>query len=407
MFDPAEITEIVIRRKGASTERLVRSADAAEWELVLLGADGSGETRWPVMTTQVRALLRVLSDLPGETAGPASTGETAAVTLKRARAGDVAFEVGDAAISGRVVMKTFDETLSAFWVDAQVAAALRREGVLLWRDRTLLRGIGPETSRVSLRGPGGALTAQRVLGKWGLTEPVAAAASQDAIERLVASLAALRAEEFVDTPPSGAMSSPSATATVTLSSRGADGAGVESTRTLEIGGASDLGGSRLYARVVEVGASGSREHFATLDAAALKNLTTDPVPYIDPRGATFPAADVGGVVLGGLTYKRTPRGWDGDVGPAPAEEAGVLSALVQVVTEHPASVALAAPAGVSEWRDLELRSLGGEPLARMQVGVGATGNEAHAVVRDGAVWRIYAAPGDVDAVRAALGLAER
>ena len=420
-FDPSEITAIIIPREGTRgdrIERLTRSADGSEWNLEIEGGGPGAGTEWTVAVPQVRGLLRLLSTLPVDPADGLPDLDPKAVHVVLARGGgDVAFAVSTSRVSGKSLLWRFDDIDSdwkaagTYWVDAQLASALTQESVLAWRDRTLLRGIGPETSKVSLRGPGGTVAAQRVLGKWGLTEPVAAAASQDAIERLVASLAALRAEEFVDAPPDGALSNPGATATVTLTSRGADGGAIASTRTLEIGSAADLAGSRLYARVIEAGASGERQYVATLDAAALSKLTTDPVSYIDPRGATFPAADVGGVVLVGRTYTRTPRGWSGDGGAEPlsAEDASVLSAFLQVITEHAAgSILLESPPGVTEWRDLELRSLGGEPLAMMRVGIdGGDGQQPRAVVRDGGVWRVYAAPDDLAAARAALGLAER
>lgn len=414
-FEPSGVTEIVIRRAVGPVQRLVRSADAGEWSLVV-SEDGGGESAWPVMAPQVRGLLRILSDLHAEPAARSDADGRAptVVTLRRGSGGDLEFAVSQTRLSGRVVLETLRGGRSAgtYWVPADVALALAPEGVMMWRDRAVLRGLGPETSRVELTGPSGSVSLARVRGRWGLTAPVVAAASQESVERLVATLAGLRAADLRSRMPT--LEPESARATVVSTSRDAEGRLTETERVLVVGPAADMAGKRLYFAVLDgAGPAGSHGVCGTIEAEGLGALTTDPTAYVDRRGAAFPAADVGGVVIGGRGFTRTTRGWTTGPEHAPLlpADADALTSLLKVAAEHSAdAVVLAAPAGVAAWRDMELRSLGGDPLARVQIGIEGTasgGGQARVVIRDGDVWRVYAAPGDVEAAGAVLAALDR
>lgn len=400
-FDPAGVRALAITHPDGRVERIRR--DGEGWVL-----EAGEREPWVLTAPQVRGLLRILSNLPGDS--PATEGEVGPspvrVGVELEDGGSRELIIGTAALSGRVAAKAgTGREARVCWIRADLPEALTRPGPLGWRDPTLLRGVGPEVSRVVLRGPSGSVTLGRAQGRWSVREPIAAPADEGAVGRLLTTLSRVRIADFLDggAPADTGLQSPSATATLESIERDARGAAVVHTQTLRVGRSADIAGTKIYVEVER----GTGRRVVAAAAESLATITTDPATYVSRQAAPGPASDVGLVTVGtARTFTRTLDGWsttgaDGSTAPAPAPDAEGVTLVLRLLCEAPADQAmLNAPAQAETRWTVELASLGGTPIASVSIGV-APGEQGRGgvVLRTGEVWRIYASPAAFEAVR--------
>lgn len=413
-FSPAAVTELRIQREGGPEVRVVRAADPGEWTLVG-GTDGAG---WPVMSTPVRAGLRLLSTLELESSGDGapSLGEgTASITILLDDGARRTVRFGTRQLGGRVPAEISAPTGTASgWAPADLAAAFVTSGPQHWRDPAALPLAGPETSRIRLVSGDRSIALARVQGRWSLREPLAAPADPEAVGKLVAALAAARITDFLDDPAAAraavGLDQPTASALLEADRRTIDGERVASRtvrQELHIGAPADLAGKTLFARVARASeGAGSDETLSRpviVETGALASLSTDPTTYIARTALQMPAGDVAEVHVTLLpdaapkVFRRDLDRWtvlDQQAGASPitAEQAAGLDRFLALLTDSKATgVRLTAPEDAEPVASAELRDLAGNPIATLRIGARPTTDSAAVTVDDGAVWRTYPA----------------
>jgi hypothetical protein len=399
-FEPSRVTRIEVTRPGSPAETL-RRVGPDGWVLdVTAPAAGS----FPVQTARVRNMLRILSTLTGSAAPAAAAADAGGARITLDDGTETGLRFLGAPIAGRVrVSKIPGGGGIEYLIAADIYDALIATGPRAWRDDAAIPGLGAQTARVSTRSGDNRLSLARVQGRWAVTEPVAAPADEEAILRLVTALASVRIADFLDEQPDPSttgLASPSAIIRAENDSRELqNGEPVSRTtaHTLALGGAADIGGGRVFA-AMSTGDAPPR--VVAIDAASLGDIPTRPEDYISKRALIQPAADIGGLEIdAGGTARSLQRGIDGwtepgaDGSPVPVlkADADAVSALLDLLTETRAQEVLRVdPASYSTLAEIEVRSLGGDPLDIVEIATvpGETG-QACAAVRTGRVWRIY------------------
>jgi hypothetical protein len=416
-LNPAQTIELSITRPSGRIERIARIDDAGNWVLTIEGP-GSGVGRtWPVTAPQVRGMLRILSTLTADQAtGEAPGADAVKIGVTQDDGAIRAITLGMKPLSGRVVARVEGPgtTGGTYLVRADLAEAVAEAGILAWRDAALLRGLGPDVSRIELRGAGGSLTLARTQGRWGLLAPVRALAEEEAIGRLVGRLAAAKAVDFLDrgVPDQTGLDAPASVARIETTTRDPSGRAIVRTQELRVGRAADMAGSRVFVAALEMMNDQPRGDplIAVAGAEPLAAITTDPSAYIARVATPFGPDDVGAVLArphtgGSRTFTRTLDGWispaaDGATTPLPKPSAGALDALLKLLCATPAdSILLAAPEGLPAV-SVELRSLGGAALASMELLRPVDSQPPTVTVRADGVWRVYSRPAAAEAVQA-------
>ncbi len=395
-LDPARVVALSV-----GSESVTRRAGSDEWTL------GTGPAAWPVASSRINAMLRVLADMraTGEADAKASVGDGATLvkieeddgritTLHLAAstlAGNGLVSVESA--GGTAAAAEGNATTQLAMVDDNVHRALREPGPRGWRATGVLAGFDANPPRIRLVSSAGVLGLRRVEGRWGVSEPMQAPADPAKVAGLMKSLGELAISDFLDTaPPNNATTGMNpASASITLESDAGGGAGAKR-RTIDLGGPADASGKRLYARI-----DGTRT--VVLDASALAGVSMAPGAYIAGTASTLTGPDVGTIVMGGAgkgaVSRRLVRETDGWTEVLPSGRGSLLpeadrtsvNDTLKFLSERPASeIGVAAPKAYNVVGTLELGGLDGRPLETFEVGAS---EGPMLTLKSGGVFRSY------------------
>ncbi len=436
-FRPSEAAHLRVERRGG-VEVARRTGD--EWTIARHAPGEDATTAWPASLTPVRAALRILSSLEplaDAESGAKPDADSALVEIGLDDETRRVFRLGSRPLAGRVLLEVVQPGADrrelegrVFWVEADIARVLIDTGLLAWRERAAFPGIGPDTARVTMTGDSGRLALARVAGRWALREPVAAPADEQKVRALLGALAAIQVKDFGDRgfPESAGASPPLGEIIIEADQREPEGESFRTrtvTRRIEFARIAGLAGDQILVRVspttrtrradgtVEERASGT--HTFTVSAPDTSPMIGASEAYLAPRAAVTPAPDVGQVVIRrgeqSRTFGRTIDGWaerrpDGTSVPLSPIDVSGVQALLTLLCEKPAEHAsLAASTESPTLWEIELRSLGGEPLDSMTMTLPPDGGVAGGVVvHTQPVWRTYASTDSAAALTWLSGL---
>lgn len=400
-FDPARAVELRVTRADGTYEAARRGRVPGDWDIILGGA--GTEQVWPANPGRVRAALRILSTLEAQQDADGGLEPGAPeFAIKMEGGATRAMRVSAKPLGGRVLVQV-QGTRSA-WVTQDIGDMLVGTGIKEWRERSAFPGLGPETSRITLKGEKGAVALARVQGKWGVREPVQEAAEADAIVKLITVLQNVEVTDFLDAgqPERTGLDTPVATITVEADQRDADGTLHTSSRTLAIGQQADIAGKAVFASM----RWGTEARTVTVAAERLASMTTDAAAYVSRRSINAPESEIGKVEVLTLgtparvlhVYERTLDGWkEATAGALTPEDAGKMHAALALLTQLPADAVVvgtppqswgsAGPDGhfVAQ-STVRFSSLGGTPLAELDM---CQSHDDPPVIGRGQVWRRY------------------
>lgn len=415
-LDPAAVTALSVEHDGTAA-RVERGRLPGEWIV------HTGEAAWPIAPERMRAALRVLTELRGAPVDDAMPEGAGTLTLERESprgtgggvpegADPLALRIAPPGLGGRRLVEVAGQV---YQVDDWLHEAFIESGPADWRAKSAMPGVSVDASRVTITSGGRRIAMNRAGGRWALTAPVGARASGPAVEALLGLLAKAGVTRFYDEAPADdvtGLREPLASVRVERDIQIPDGATVRRERevvTLEIGGPTDTTMTTLFARVtIETSLEGAARGQAVVgvSAAELNRINPQPEAYIAPQSAPAPASEIGALALaasdGGaarVTIERTAGGWqvvggEADGAALSAPDAAAMDEALDTLCAAPAgALVIERPAGYAPALSVELRSLGGSPLAILEIGTmpapERSGAERFLVVRDGETFRIY------------------
>lgn len=443
--DQTRLESIRILHADGSAELLERAASGgAEWVMQvapagLVAADAAKRPAWPVPTSRVQALVRQLNDVQVRaTAGSdASLGaRPTTVTINTEGSPPIVVKLADQSVAGKALVEVTEpasgaptgsggpvgekeRTVRAI-VDDTIHLLFRNNAAREWRDRTALFGAGLDASRIRLENSKGTkLSLGKVMGEWSVREPWSAPADPAAVQRLLSAVTSIQIVDFLDQGVQAAstqLDKPAATLTLETdrhepeTTSGRPGATVADKRTLDIGGAADSAGSRLFAKV-------DGERTVVIDARAVADLKLDPALYARPFPTRLNAADIGTIAIErtapdaavpGSVYRRELERWkqvrpDGQEVLLPDADTRPVIALLGFICGPasgvaptpsaggpplgPTAIAGEAPENLRPLGRIKILSLSGAPLNTLEVGSARPGT---ITVRTDSVYRTFA-----------------
>ncbi len=396
--------------------------------------EGGEERAWPVESTRVRALVRLVADLRSLPDAGAPAGGGAAVLSITLGDGSVrSLRIGGSELGGRTPVTIEGEGGRSVMADGAFSQLFAREGLLAWRAGSAFYVGAGEAARFSVETSVERFAASRNAGRWGLTSPASTPARSD----LCASLLSRGAMMSVR-PTAGPAPEPvySILRTETDVRAPVPGSGSEVTRrvlvqTLRVGGPADARREHLLGTVSaeweEPGRRGTTPAWGAqtvlVDRAAFEALPLTFVGLASPVATDTRAPDVMRVSLRradgvlkdrpapaplgetherDVTLTRAIDGWRiarGTSAPRAVAEGDTpaLTRMLSLLGEAEcASVSLEAPKGATAAATIELGGAGGAVLSVVELGVvppEKPGAPSTIVVRTGNVYRVYAVKG--------------
>ena len=414
-FSPSAVRRVSIGPSGTGDPDVLERTDAASGEWLLkLGGKGAA---WPVPGAQADNLLALMTEATS-VAIPQCEAQLGSVptvvTLERSDGGPITVRFAERSIGGTGLIEVVTrgdgagETVTRAMVNDRLHQIVRDRNVRNWRARAAMPWARADIARVRLERGEQTLALARTAGRWSLREPVASPADQEAVQRLIGTLAAVEIVEFVDDGAPGVptgLDEPHARVLVEIDrndvANATDRPAVETTRhTLDVGSPADTSRERFFVRI-------DGERLAKV--AGLSRLTIDPAAYLSASPTPLPAASVGMVVLerldangvptdDGRVLKRSLDRWveiaDGAEPRALTEEElkdvqavlGFLSTDDASAASRP-EVRMTPPEAYRAGARVSLRSLDDAPLAEVEIGMSTV--SALAAVRSGDVYRVY------------------
>lgn len=405
-FAAGRTVGLTLRPPGANAGEIALrrpDADSPLWEIRL---GGEGAMWWRADPARVRAALEILTTARAAAAVPRdarSPADGVTLTVRQADGATQLFRFAPRTLGGQGVVEVSD-LAPASSTDRPVRLAIVSDslhgfftpaGLREWRDRVLIPDAG-EAARLRLVSEAGTIALNRIKGRWGMTEPVAAPADAVAVGSLVATLAGLKVERFVDEAltPAAAQSLQEPRAKVALEYDRASAPLAR--RDLAIGAPADAAG-----RQVLVSLDGGQTA-VVIEALPLATLRAVPATYIASVATQTASADVGMVMIEpaaadpagprGMGFRRTLEGWvelrpDGAEVLLTGDGSTGVNNLIAFLSAQPAKdVVLAEPEGYRRLGELRLMTTGGEPLDVIEF---ATAKETPVVLKTGAVYRRY------------------
>ncbi len=423
--DAASIVAFETTYRDGGTTRVERTL--LGWQLV--GEDGPP---WAVQDVRARVAARILDDLQGrpiEDPGDLSPVATT-LTITDARGRQMSLGLREPVIGGRRVVDRVDAdgAVQHFSIDDQLYEMFERKGLLAWRDEGLLGALPGRPARLALSSGSTQIDLARVEGNWSLRAPVAARASEEAIDTLLRAIADLRVERFNESPPS--LLEDSDPVSITLEADTTQ-PGEDPSRPLRITerviltlhGPADTGG-----RLTRVGVTREREErragaeveplgttYVAIDLEPLQQIALRPHNFVARTALAGDASLITGIKLGERSYTRTADGWSEGETALPQDRAAALDALTTQLTST-ASTGInltTAPellGRASRRVPIEATTISGDPLGSADgltlLTVTGAGGDSAALIIGGGVTREYKDPTSMAIARAVLVLSE-
>jgi hypothetical protein len=397
------------------------------WQLVVEDAP-----TWAVQEVRPRLAARILAELQGrpiEDPGDLSPVATT-LTITDARGRKLSLGLREPVIGGRRVVDRVDAdgAVRHFSIDQELYELFAMKNVLAWRDEGLLGALPGRPARLELSSGATQIDLARVEGNWSLRAPVAARASEEAIDTLLRAIADLRVERFDETPPS--LLEESNPVSITLEADTTQ-PGEDPSRPLRITerviltlhGPADTGG-----RLTRVGVTREREErragakleslgtsYVAIDLEPLQQIALQARDFVARTALPGDGSLIAGLSLGDRAYTRTGDGWaEGDTA-LPQDRAAALDALTTLLTTTVmAGVELTTtpqPLGrASRPVPIGATSISGDPLGPADgltmFTVAAPSGASGVLIVGGGVTREYTDPTSLAIARAVLVLSE-
>ncbi len=414
-LDPARVVEVRLTRADGRFEAVRKGTASGTWDVVLGGT--GAERAWPADPARMRAALRILSTLEAADRPVDAKVESGApeVRIGLDDGTSRAMRVSSRTLGGHVLIEVSGVPSSprarGAWVGSDVGAMLSQTGPREWRDHSAMPGIGPDASRITLKGEKGTLSLARVQGKWGLRQPVQEAADPEAVGRLLAVLGNIAVTDFLDDGPPDRTGLDKPIAELTIESDQRDEAGKLQTtsRTLRVGQQADIAGKTVFAAVPTAGDPAGRT--VIVSAEGLSGLTTDAAAYISRRSIQAAPADIGYLVVtpaGGSPrqFQRELEGWAsvdpaGSTTPCTKADADAIAGVINLLTQLPADAVEVSSSWPAAWGQqptqpialIDCLSAGHTPVGRVGVFSAPPDGKTKVspvVVMSGKAWRRYA-----------------
>jgi len=344
---PADVTRV------ETDDAIAERTGPSSWTITRKQGDANP---WPASAAAIRAALRAASSLADLDTEPATnTSAATTYTLTKSDGETHTISIIEGAIGGRqtVILNGRASTRARADLLAPLLA-----GPLAWREPLAFPEAGPALTRLLIEQPesdaaeAAEIDLSKTGGRWLLTAPVLARASEEAVKNAIGRVAGVRIERFIDDPSDLAFANlgqPAFTITIETPS---------DTRHVRFGALADAEGLQRYAE--------SEGTAFIADAALLRELRLDPAAYTERRASPVAPADVASITIeypGGQTARteRTLRGWS----DAPFDPAAVLKALT--TTDIGMNVAFTDP-GLTAVATITVENLAGDPLDVVPIG---------------------------------------
>lgn len=397
VFQPGLISAITVKRGDGREERVART-EAGEWRF------SAGRVEWPALPPETvgAALAALPTELTKQAdATPAPGGPT--ITLAFRDGSAVVLRLAPASLGGRTpAVMTSSAGESNVLIENSVLDPLLNPGPAGWRATGAIPGVG-SCSRITLDDGRSPIALAKVEGAWSMRRPIAARASQGAVELLLSALGEIKVARFEDASAHDlaamGLTKPILTITAETDERFADSSGEVRVRSMSrellVGGPADPKGDTRFA---SADADGSI--LFVIPAAAVNALSLSARNYINPTAAAVSPADVAMITIsdtspsgGGAQrgYRRDSGGWsvmraDGSRGPA---EAGPIEELLEFLASRPGEPEPFRPDDeIRTLRKIELLDGEGDPQEILTAGYTADGQFA---VRSGNLLVTYSA----------------
>lgn len=415
-------------------ETTSRDGHSARVERTLLGWQLEGESGppWPVRDVRARNAARILADMqgrpmedPGELSPVATT-----LTITDARGRKMSLGLREPVIGGRRVIDRVDAdgAVRHFSIDEPIYEMFAQKSLLAWRDEGLLGALPGRPARLALSSGATRIDLARIEGNWSLRAPVAARASEEAIDALLRAIANLRVERFDEPPPSllDGTDPVSITIEADTSLPGEDPSRplrVTERVIVTLHGPADTGG-----RLTRVGVTREREErragasveplgttYVAIDLEPLQKVTLDAGGFVARTALDGDATLIAGLKLGDRSYTRTADGWAEGGEALPQDRAAALDALTTLLTATPMGrvelTATPEPLGrTSRQVSVAATTISGESLGPADgltlLTVTPPSGAAGVLIVGGGVTRLYQDATSLAVARAALVLSE-
>ncbi len=417
-FDIGGVDRMEIEAPGAAPISIALS-DRVPGVWVMRWKDAGGAERsWPAAASRVRGALRLLADLrvdPVAPEGAPSDGEIR-VAL-RGSSGAREMRLASSAVAGRTRVRVADGAGVALG-DAALLQVFGSGTTDTWREPSIFGAEITDASRLMIGAQGNEVILSRVGRNWGMQKPRVAPADEPVISTVLNAMASVAARSVLGR---------ATTDTESAFARGTSQIIVESTRrdlegsdarrwalvqSVTIGGAADVAGTSVFARLEamsEDAATGAREVLwgpviAVVDASALNAIPADPFAYFSRVSLRTAAPDIGALAFEpagpmlsrAWTAKRTAQGWASGEGPAGLHASAALDKLLDLLTRERADAVQAEePAGFVGAADVTATSVDGQVDEEFRLLVPSPGPAAGRgvlVVYAGGARRTYSSP---------------
>ncbi len=339
-FDPAHVDGLV-RIVDGKREILERDPETPD-QWVIHYTRGGLDRAWGVESIKARSGIRALATAQIQLSD---------VDLVSAEGGELEIRRGDGSwiwvvfdsesaggFTGvRVEERGQDGIATKRWfgrVDRSIVETFVHNGMMKWRSRRLFNLSNSGVRSVELEAGGAKVVLARTRTGWVIEEPYAVHGDRETIEDLVKVLISLQANAFIDDDQDAATSGfETPIATVRM------GAG-ESYVTLVIGSRADVGGSLVYAKILNADDTA----VVTLESEQLAKLTSSAQAYMSKTPSPQGTASIETVRINGrdgvarLSATRSVGEWM--IGDAKADSLNgeAIDRLVRVLTRDEAQI---------------------------------------------------------------------
>ncbi len=418
-FDISGVNRLEIGRgAGPSTSIELHDRAAGVWVMHWVDAGGVART-WPASASRVRAALRLLAELmsdPAAGSGPSDPKATR-VTISTSGAAQRVLLLGEGAVAGRTrVTLEGSSPPAAALAESALLQVFQSEGIEAWREPSIFGTEVSDASRLTIGSGSREIVLARVGKSWGMQAPLVAPADEPTVTTVLNALASSAVRSFLAraTPECDqALAGPASKIVVESTHRGGAGDADRWTvvQSVTIGGAADVGGSSLFARLeamIEVPSTRTSAviwgpALVTVDREAVNAIPADPAAFVSRVALRTPLAGVGALAFSirtenqdtTWTATRTPGGWKAGEDPASTRTSAVLDAVLKLVTQERAgAVRLDEPEGLRVAARVDIISPDRAKVEECTLLVPTSQSAKHSLtVGSGGAWRTYSGQG--------------
>ena len=221
---PSSVRRLEVAVPGRAAIVVEPSEIDGVWVMMQSGQDLAASPGWPVASSQVRGIIRLIADFakaPATDARPPEGSTRVRLAMKDGPWREIF--VGTSELAGRVPVAISQESgadgaqsgngardrdgdVQGLMVDAGLARLLRHEGMLAWRETLVFPSSVEPSTRISLMvtdavGVVTRLEASKVQGRWALTAPFAARAEPQAPAGVLLLAARATPRSFIEPAP--------------------------------------------------------------------------------------------------------------------------------------------------------------------------------------------------------------